>query len=299
MGPRPVHKSQTSMASVFSMFSMHRLARLAGVSRATVRSTGLSASHTRQHRQKLAQSVRASRALSTAGTAALTVRQARQLLGLPPAVSDARSIKAAYYEVAKRLHPDLNPSDDGANERFARAADACELLLAQLEMGHGRGADDADGTGWAGTGTREAARGTAASGGTSAGTRARYAPRMPTAAELICSRLELEPGATAAVWAELRAHGLRPDGVVMDGLFRACGAERRDEALGLFEQAAPLLSAEDRRSALVSLLSWCHEEAASDWTFRAVGLVGPDDLTPEVQAALSRTFSYFPSGASF
>ena len=115
----------------------------------------------------------------------------------------------------------------------------------------------------------------------------------------IRDRLDTEPWATGAVWAELRAHGLQPDAAAMDALFRACASARRDEALELYVQAAPLLAAADRRSALVSLLSWCHEDAASDWTFRAVALVGPDDLTPEVQAALSRTFSYFPSGASF
>lgn len=241
------------------------------------------------------------RALSTAAASALTAREARRILGLPPAGADGRAIKAAYYDTAKRLHPDLNPSDVGANARFSRAADACELLLAQLDAGGvSGGRADADGARGTGTATREASRG-AASGGAGAGafSRARYAPRTPTALELLCMRLEAEPAATGAVWAELRAHGLAPDAPTMDSLFRACGGARRDEALGLFEKAAPLLGVADRRSSLVSLLAWCHEEAASDWTFAVVNLVGPDDLTTEVQAALSRTFSYFPSGADF
>jgi curved DNA-binding protein CbpA len=229
---------------------------------------------------------------------ALTVREARALLGVSGG-ADAHAIKVAYFEHAKQSHPDLNPEDEDAAERFARAADAHDLLLSHLEQrataGSTGGAEDTVGR----TGSRDAGRGQGAPSSGAQGVRAHTAPRMPTAAELICQRLESEPDATREVWLELQRHRVAIDGPAMDSLFRACGGSRRDEALQLFEESAPRLSVEARRSALVSLLSWCHEEAASDWTFKAVGLVTPDDLTPEVQAALSRTFSYFPSGASF
>jgi hypothetical protein len=167
-------------------------------------------------------------------------------------------------------------------------AEACELLLAELEHGDQASAG-------ARTGTREAPRG-AGSGARASEfqqhMRARYTPRMPTAAEVILMRLESDPAATAAVWAELRSHKLAISSAALDALFRACGAARRDEALEMFEQASPMLAASERSSALVSLLSWCHEEAATDWTFKVVNALGSDDLTPEVQAALARTFSY-------
>ncbi|KAJ1619984.1 hypothetical protein T492DRAFT_1081614 [Pavlovales sp. CCMP2436] len=231
----------------------------------------------------------------------VTGSEARTLLGLAAASShDARSIKAAYYQQALRDHPDLNPLDLNAGERFARVVEACELLLEELEHGDNLpGADD----GHARTGTREAPRadGAGTGGGASEASqqRARYAPRKPTAAEVILMRLDADPAATASVWAELSAHKLAINSAALDQLFRACGCARRDEALAMFEQAAPRLAAGERSSALVSLLSWCHEESATDWTFTVVNLCGPDDLTPEVQATLARTFSYFPSGASF
>mmetsp|Transcript_27343 Transcript_27343/g.62941 ORF Transcript_27343/g.62941 Transcript_27343/m.62941 type:complete len:111 (-) Transcript_27343:295-627(-) len=104
-------------------------------------------------------------------------------------------------------------------------------------------------------------------------------------------RLDSDPAATASVWAELRAHKLAIDSAALDALFRACGGARRDEALEMFEEAASRLAAGERSSALVSLLTWCLEEAATEWTFKVVNLCGPDDLTPEVQAALARAFS--------
>ena len=53
-----------------------------------------------------------------------------------------------------------------------------------------------------------------------------------------------------------------------------------------------------RSEALVSLLAWCKEDEL-DCTFDVCDEIGDDDKTPEVLAALSATFSYFPSGASF
>jgi curved DNA-binding protein CbpA len=228
---------------------------------------------------------------------AATIDEARSLLGLAGG-ADARAIKGAYYQFAKQSHPDLHPGDETAAERFARAADACELLLTDLDRLTSGGDANVD-AGIGRTGTREAARGEGGPSGAPAGARARRSVRVPTAAELICQRLEAEPEMTSAVWAELVRLRIELDSATMDSLFRACGGERRDEALRLFEAAAPRLSPETRRSAIVSLLSWCHEEASSDWTFAAVALVTSEDLTPEVRGALERTFSYFPSGGSW
>jgi curved DNA-binding protein CbpA len=45
-----------------------------------------------------------------------------------PKDADAKTIKAAYYKEAKKSHPDLNPNDAQAKERFQKLAAAYELL---------------------------------------------------------------------------------------------------------------------------------------------------------------------------
>ena len=42
--------------------------------------------------------------------------------------ADTKAIKAAYYAEAKKCHPDLNPNNPQAKERFQRLASAYELL---------------------------------------------------------------------------------------------------------------------------------------------------------------------------
>ena len=64
-------------------------------------------------------------------------------------------------------------------------------------------------------------------------------------------------------------------------------------------QAQELLTREVRSSTIVSLLTLCKEEGAMESTFEVVDMITDDDRTEEVLAALSSTFSYFPSGASF
>ncbi|MSP67340.1 MAG: J domain-containing protein [Alphaproteobacteria bacterium] len=50
-----------------------------------------------------------------------------RLLGVPQA-ADAEAIRDAFRKLAKTLHPDLNPSDAGAEERFKRIIVAYEVL---------------------------------------------------------------------------------------------------------------------------------------------------------------------------
>ena len=50
-----------------------------------------------------------------------------QILGVAPSASQAE-IKKAYLKLAKKLHPDLNPGDKHAEERFKEVSSANDLL---------------------------------------------------------------------------------------------------------------------------------------------------------------------------
>lgn len=54
------------------------------------------------------------------------------LLGVDPAAG-ARGIRAAFREKAKEVHPDLNPDDPRAGEKFARLRKAFSVLIALAE----------------------------------------------------------------------------------------------------------------------------------------------------------------------
>lgn len=50
-----------------------------------------------------------------------------ELLGVPKTAT-AKEIKIAYFNVAKKYHPDLNPGDPKAKEKFQKVSSAYELL---------------------------------------------------------------------------------------------------------------------------------------------------------------------------
>jgi len=58
----------------------------------------------------------------------------------------AKEIKAAYRKLAKKFHPDQNPNDPRAKERFAEANQAYEIVGAEKNRGaYDRGEIDAEG----------------------------------------------------------------------------------------------------------------------------------------------------------
>ncbi|KAG5682336.1 hypothetical protein PVAND_011695 [Polypedilum vanderplanki] len=50
-----------------------------------------------------------------------------EILGLTPNATQA-DIKSAYYKLSKAYHPDLNPNDSVANEKFRAISEAYEVL---------------------------------------------------------------------------------------------------------------------------------------------------------------------------
>ena len=50
-----------------------------------------------------------------------------EVLGVPPTAT-AAEMQSAYRKLAKKLHPDLNPGDQTAEEKFKEVAAAYDLL---------------------------------------------------------------------------------------------------------------------------------------------------------------------------
>jgi len=66
------------------------------------------------------------------------LEEARHLLGLGEVVSEAE-VKEAYRRLGAKIHPDRNPGDQQAEERFAKLREASTLLLAYCRgQGGGR-----------------------------------------------------------------------------------------------------------------------------------------------------------------
>jgi hypothetical protein len=130
-----------------------------------------------------------------------------------------------------------------------------------------------------------------------------YAGRPPTLGEILCQRLADEPHAFGEVWTDTLERNLAVTSAMTTALFKACAASGAGmpAALDIFRQATArnLLTAEVRTCSLVSLLTLCKEDNL-ETTFEVVDLITDEDKQdPEVFAALSSTFSFFPSGASF
>jgi len=95
------------------------------------------------------------------------MRDPYTVLGVPRSASE-KEIKGAYRKLAKTLHPDQNPDDKAAHEKFAEATAAYDLLSDKAKRGqYDRGEIDAEGNPkFAGFGfDPSAARGGRAGGG--------------------------------------------------------------------------------------------------------------------------------------
>ncbi|WXJ82769.1 Chaperone protein DnaJ [Moorella humiferrea] len=62
-------------------------------------------------------------------------KKARRVLGIGPA-ADAHEIKKAYRRLARQYHPDSNPGDKAAIEKFLLITEAYQYLLHHKLPGH-------------------------------------------------------------------------------------------------------------------------------------------------------------------
>ncbi|TIW16585.1 MAG: J domain-containing protein, partial [Mesorhizobium sp.] len=73
------------------------------------------------------------------------MRDPYEVLGVAKNAS-AKEIKSAYRKLAKQHHPDQNPNDPKAKERFSAANQAYEIVGdAKTRAAYDRGEIDADG----------------------------------------------------------------------------------------------------------------------------------------------------------
>jgi DnaJ domain len=79
----------------------------------------------------------------------ITIKKSYALLGLKPSASVAE-IKTIYRQMAKEIHPDLNPHDPTARDRFYTLNQAYQLLLSirsitdRVDVDESTDADDRD-----------------------------------------------------------------------------------------------------------------------------------------------------------
>mmetsp|Transcript_56488 Transcript_56488/g.93356 ORF Transcript_56488/g.93356 Transcript_56488/m.93356 type:complete len:239 (-) Transcript_56488:183-899(-) len=223
--------------------------------------------------------------------ASVQMLEPHKVLGIPLG-SSREIIRQRFYELAKQTHPDTAHDTSSNSPSFIEIKAAFDRMLA-----------DSTTTCVPKTSAKSAAKGWAGRRSASDGSQKNFEQRPPTLGEVLCDQLSEEPEHVRAVWEDVTVRRLNVTGRMADALFRACARDHtagmRTALLILREGTAfGLLSPAIRAEAIVSLLTWCKEEEL-DCTFEVCDEIREEDKTPEVLAALSMAFSYFPSGASF
>jgi len=243
------------------------------------------------------------------------------LLGLEPGAT-TREIRKAYYELAKRTHPDVIAQQAREAER-AEAANAHGMKVASFSAGsaildtdHAAAAvaptvvpflevqaaydilmeEDFDGGSPAQQQNRKRAG-------------QKTQQRQRTLGEVLCERLQNEPDAVAELWESILRDQLRVSNPMLDDVFRAlkANAKAAKTAAAVVEGARfaqanvirhgtykGLLDIDTRCSAIVTLLGWCQEaeNELGDLAFEIIDEITDEDRahSPAVMSAIGSVF---------
>jgi len=113
--------------------------------------------------------------------------------------------------------------------------------------------------------------------------------RRKSLSEVLCERLEEDPAAATAVWADIKERQLPVVEATLDLLFRACARSGAGlpEAISIMRDAnrSGKLTQPVKAAALVSLIKWCKEDKSSFEVI--INEVDESERTPEVLETMS------------
>ncbi len=195
-------------------------------------------------------------------------------------------LKKRFYDLAKLTHPDVAPptaalgaadaeSDaDASADAYAAPSDttaprfidvlaAYELLDATLQQRH----DDGAGV----HGATSPANAAPSSSPLRRNRRSASARRLreKSLGELLCDRLDDDPGAALEVWKDIKRRRLRVVAPMLDSLFRALAAQKSpgglEAGLSIMREARAegMLTLAVRDAGLVALIKWLKEDRES------------------------------------
>ena len=124
-----------------------------------------------------------------------------------------------------------------------------------------------------------------------------YVRRQKTVGETLCDSLRGNPSAALRVWERIASANLEVTPVMLEELFKACGASGGaglDGAVHILRDGTShgLLSPEKREIALITMVKWCKEDSNSFLRIQAE--MRESERTPEARKVLMQANRLYP-----